>query len=50
MCTNIRNPPEECNFCVENRNALKPAIVEDYSGLVGYIDKSGRMANSYTVI
>ena len=33
--TNIHDPPEEGNFCVESRNALK-----DYNGHVGYVDKS----------
>jgi len=41
--TNIPDPPEEGNFCVESRNALKPASVEDYNGHVGCIDKSDRM-------
>jgi hypothetical protein len=46
--TNIRDPPEEGNFCVD-RNALKPAIVEDYNGHVGYVDESERMGNSYCI-
>jgi hypothetical protein len=47
--TNIRDPPEEGNFCVESRNTLKPANVEDYIGYVGYVDKIDRIANSCPV-
>jgi hypothetical protein len=46
--TNIHNPPEEGNFCDESRNTLKLDIVQDYSSHTGYIDRGGRMANSYT--
>jgi hypothetical protein len=31
MLTNIYSPPAEGNFCDNNGNALKPAIVEDYN-------------------
>jgi len=37
--TNICDPPEEGSFCVENGNALKLAVVEDYNGQVGYVDE-----------
>lgn len=47
--TNIRDPPEEGKFCDESGNALRPAIVEDYSGHMGYIDKSDRIANNYSI-
>ena len=47
--TNICDPPKEGNFYFESRNALKPAIVEDYNGHVCYTDKSDRMANSYSI-
>ena len=47
--TNIHELQEAGKFCVESRNALKPAIVEDYNGHVGYIDKSDRMAYSYSI-
>ena len=47
--TNIRDPPEEGKFCDESGNALRPAIAEDYSGHMGYIDESDRMANSYSI-
>lgn len=42
---NICDPPDEGSFCVESGNALKPSIVEDYNGHVGYVSKSDRMAN-----
>jgi hypothetical protein len=35
VLTNIRYPPPEGNFCDESGNALKPAIVEDYSQCMG---------------
>ena len=41
VLTNICEPPEEGNFCVESRNTLKPATVEDYNGNLGYVDKNG---------
>jgi hypothetical protein len=38
MLTNIHYPPTEGNFFDESGNALKPAIVEDYSQHMGYIN------------
>lgn len=35
VLTNIHNPPTEANFCQEPGNALKPAVVEDYSRYMG---------------
>jgi hypothetical protein len=46
--TNIFDPPEEGDFCVGSRNALKPATMEDYIGHMGYVDRSDRMADSYS--
>ena len=48
MLTNIHNPPSEGNFRDERGNAMKPAIVADYSRQMGYVDKADRMDNSYT--
>jgi hypothetical protein len=48
MLTNIHDPPAEGNFWEESGNALRPAIVEHYNRHVGYIDKSDRMAHSYS--
>jgi hypothetical protein len=49
MLTNMHNPLAECNFCDNNGNALKSAIVEDYNRHMGYVVKRDRMANSYTI-
>jgi len=49
MLTNIHDPPEEGNFCVDSRNTLKLTIVEDYNGHVGYVDKGDGMAKSYFI-
>jgi hypothetical protein len=49
MLTNMHNPPAEGNFCDDHGNAIKPAIVEDYNKHMGYVDKSDRMANSYSI-
>ena len=48
MLTNIHDPPSEGNFRDEHGNAIKPAIVADYNRHMGYVDKTDRMANSYT--
>jgi hypothetical protein len=48
ILTNIHDPPSEGNFRDEHGNAIKPAIVADYNRHVGYVDKTDRMANSYT--
>jgi hypothetical protein len=34
---------------VMSGNALKPAIVADYNGYMGYADKGDRMVNSYSI-
>jgi hypothetical protein len=48
VLTNIHNPPTEANFCQETGNALKPAVVEDYSRYMGvYFCKSDRMPKGY---
>jgi hypothetical protein len=49
MLTNMHVSPAEGNFCDESGNALKPAIMEDYNRHMGYVDKSDRMANSYSI-
>jgi hypothetical protein len=49
ILTNMHQPPTEGNFCDEHGNALKPAIVESYNTHMGYVDKSDRMANSYSI-
>jgi hypothetical protein len=48
MLTNIHDPPEGGNFCDESSNALNPDIVQDYNQHIGYINRSDRMANSYS--
>jgi hypothetical protein len=49
MLKNIHEPPAEFHFCDEGGKTLKPAIVEDYNRHMGYINKSDRMANSYSI-
>jgi hypothetical protein len=49
MLTNINHSPAEGNFCGEYGNTLKPAIVQDYNKHMGYVDKSDRMTNSYSI-
>jgi hypothetical protein len=44
--TNICDPPEKATFVLKR---LEKAIVEDYIGHVCYVDKSDRMANSYSI-
>ncbi|PSN50206.1 PiggyBac transposable element-derived protein 4, partial [Blattella germanica] len=45
MLTNIHNVPAEANFCDSHGNAL----IEDYNRHMGYVDKSDRMADSYSI-
>jgi hypothetical protein len=47
ILTDVHKPIAEGNFCDECRIAHKPAIIEDYSRHLGYVDKGDRMANSY---
>jgi len=49
VLTNIHDPPEEGNFCDESGNTLKPTITEDNNRHTGYVDKSDRMVNSYSI-
>jgi hypothetical protein len=49
MLTNMHRSPAEGNFCDEHGNALKPDIVQDYNRHMGYVDKSDRMTNSYSI-
>jgi hypothetical protein len=47
--TNMHRSKAEGNFCDEHGNALKPAIVQNYNRHMGYVDKSDRMTNSYSI-
>jgi hypothetical protein len=49
MLTNIHDSPAEGNFCDSNGKAVRSQIVADYSRHMGYVDKGGRMANSYSI-
>jgi hypothetical protein len=42
-------PPVEGNFTQESGQAIKPRVVEDYNALMGFVDKSDRMVNSYGI-
>ena len=46
LLTNMDTPPEEGNFCGENKRAVKPQIMARYNQHMGYVDISDRMANS----
>jgi hypothetical protein len=47
LLTNIDSPPREVNYCNELGNVIKPATVADYNCLMGHVDNSDRMTNSY---
>ena len=47
MLTNMDPPPAEGNFCDDSNCPVKPHIVDWYNGHMGYVNNSGRMANSY---
>jgi hypothetical protein len=49
ILTNIHQPPTGGNFRDEHGNALKPATVKSYNTKMGYVNKSDRMANSYSI-
>jgi len=48
ILTNMHSSPLEGNFCDECGKAMKPAIMHDCTRH-GYIDKSARMTNSYSL-
>jgi hypothetical protein len=48
VLTNIHDPPEDGNFHDDSRKALKPDIAQDYNRHMGYINRSERMANTYS--
>jgi hypothetical protein len=48
LLTNIHDPPSEGNYCDEHGNAIKPAIVADYNRIMGHVDNTDGMANTYT--
>ena len=43
LLSNMHNAPAEGNFCDDNGNAVKSAIVEDSNQNMGYVDKSNRV-------
>jgi len=49
LLMNIHNAPAEGNFYNEGGKAIKPQIVMDYNHHMGYVDKSDRIANSYSI-
>jgi hypothetical protein len=47
---NTQKPSAEGNFCDKyKRGAHKPAVVENYNWLMGYLDKGDKMANCYSI-
>jgi len=40
LLANMDLPPEEGNFCDDNKQAVKPQIVERYNRHMGYVDIS----------
>jgi len=49
ILTNIHSSPLEGNFCYEYGKAMKLAIKHDCNRRMGYVDKSARMTNSYSI-
>ena len=49
MLTNMDQPPEEGNFCVDSKRAVKPQILARYKRHMGYVDIYDPMANSYSM-
>jgi hypothetical protein len=49
MLMNMHNPPAKGNFCDKHGNTLKPVIIQDYNQHMGYVDKSDRMTNTYSI-
>ncbi|GLV40963.1 hypothetical protein CBL_08537 [Carabus blaptoides fortunei] len=49
ILTNMHASPAEGNFRDDHSNALKPHCIENYNIHMGYVDKSDRMANSYSI-
>jgi hypothetical protein len=49
MLTNMHPAPKVGNYCVEYGNAIRPKLTENYSQHIGYVDKSDRLANSYSI-
>jgi hypothetical protein len=43
------HPLAEGNFRDNYGNAIKPAIIQDYNKHMGYVDKSDRMTNTYSI-
>jgi len=46
---NMDTPPEEGNFCGENKRAMKPQMVARSNRRMGYVDIYDRMANIYSM-
>jgi len=49
MLANMDPPPAEGNFCDNSSRPVKPNIVERYNRHMGYVNKSDRMSNSYSM-
>jgi hypothetical protein len=49
LFSNMHHAPAEGSFCDEYGNALKAATVQDCNRLMGYVDKSDPMTNSYSL-
>jgi hypothetical protein len=50
MNIRVHAAPSEGYFCDEHGNALKPAVVQDCNGHIGYMEKSDCMMNSSLII
>jgi hypothetical protein len=49
VLSNIHHPPANGNFRDEHENATKFYIVKEYNTHMGYVDKSDRMSNTYSI-
>jgi len=45
----MHSPPLEGNFCNEHDKAVELAIVQDCNRHTGYVDKSDRITNTYSI-
>jgi hypothetical protein len=49
LLTNMHNPPASGHFVDEEGNASKPVCIESYNKIMGFVDLSDMMANSYSI-
>jgi len=45
----VHHPPTDLNFCEEDRNAVKPEIIQHYNKHMGDVDLQHSVINSCSV-